>query len=647
MLIPTPGQEIPSKGSSKLIEFTCSCGKKTTKPWKSFVSGRVKSCGKCGVVSTTEWESSKYGSLRMKTPVDIHAKSHKIVEWVCDCGKTINLPVAQVTTGRTSSCGKCFTIVAEKSVEMKFGHLKLKTPVDLSNGSHIKTEWVCDCGRETIAEIGNVVRGLTKSCGKCSVLTKEHFEKNKYGSLTMKIPDEFHPNSEKESTWKCDCGREITTKVAYVVSGQTKSCGWCNAIKPDTSTKFGRLRMKFPVETKPGSHAKITWLCDCGGETDANVFNVSRRLTSSCGKCYERAIEWYISNKECIKNLQPPISPNQIPEGFLTATKTIENTMKPFTALCGSCGREYSPMWDNVRRGKSLTCGCCTHRVSKGQYEIAEFIKSIGVDATTEKRVGGLSYDIASDSKNLLIEYNGLIWHHGDDGKRRDLFKYENATKHGWKFVSIFEDEWLWNRHKVESFLVNKLRVCKPKTCRPSKCEIISVPAKLADEFHEKFHYIGRAKSPINYLVSLNGQPVACISFKRPTRQSKHDWELVRMASDPRVRVHGIWSKLLKKFVNENNPKSVVSFSDNRLFSGESYLKLGFELDGGIPPDYYWCKGQHRWHKSGLRKTSDEKKTGMTEFDLRTKQGYFRVWDIGKKRWVYSDSRKTKVSSQE
>ena len=107
------------------------------------------------------------------------------------------------------------------------------------------------------------------------------------------------------------------------------------------------------------------------------------------------------------------------------------------------------------------------------------------------------------------------------------------------------------------------------------------------------------------------------------------------MASVPDVRVHGVWSKLLKKFVVENSPKSIVSFSDNRLFSGKVYDAIGFTMDGSVKPDYYWIKGMHRHHKSGLRKKGLERNSGLTETQLREAQGYRKIWDLGKTRWVW------------
>jgi predicted acetyltransferase len=107
------------------------------------------------------------------------------------------------------------------------------------------------------------------------------------------------------------------------------------------------------------------------------------------------------------------------------------------------------------------------------------------------------------------------------------------------------------------------------------------------------------------------------------------------MASDPAYRVHGIWSKLFTEFIRNQSPISVVSFSDNRLFSGGVYEKMGFRYDGEVLPDYYWIRNGSRYHKSAMRKTTAEKMSGLTEKILRENQGYRRIWDLGKKRWIW------------
>jgi hypothetical protein len=171
---------------------------------------------------------------------------------------------------------------------------------------------------------------------------------------------------------------------------------------------------------------------------------------------------------------------------------------------------------------------------------------------------------------------------------------------------------------------------------RPKKCEILDVASQDADAFYESFHYIVKCRPSISYGAFHQGRLVACISFKAPTRQSSYQFELVRMASDPEYRIHGIWIKLFRKFVCDQHPKSVVSFSDNRLFNGRVYPKIGFSFDGKVSPNYYWTKDGVRHNKSGLRKKNEEKNSGLTEVQLRQAQGYHKIWDLGKKRWVWN-----------
>jgi hypothetical protein len=273
--------------------------------------------------------------------------------------------------------------------------------------------------------------------------------------------------------------------------------------------------------------------------------------------------------------------------------------------------------------------------VSGGQNEVFNFIAGLGVQAKLEHKIGNLTYDIWIPSKNLAIEFNGLKWHSRPDSKKRDVEKWKNAVKNDVNYLVFFEDEWTRGRNKIESLIRNKLGGLCPVSLRPRQCEIVKVDKQTADKFYELHHYIGKAVAPTNYGVFFNGELIACCSFKHPSRQSSHPWELVRMASHGGFRVHGVWSKILQLFIAEHSPASIVSFSDNRLFDGHAYGQIGFELDGHIAPDYYWVKGDKRRHKSALRKTDAEKTSGKTETELREAQGYRKIWDLGKKRWVW------------
>jgi hypothetical protein len=577
----------------------------------------------------------KFGKLRIKKIQDM-SDSNKKIEWVCDCGKEPIIRIYDVLSGKTRSCGRCSLVSADEISKKKFGKLLIKNPQNVMPGSAKKIQWICDCGKETTSSIRYVLSGNTKSCGRCNLISADEIIHRKFGKLKIKYLQDIKPGSQKKIDWICDCGRETTVKIAYIMRGEITSCGHCNEIpaKEIIKQKFGKLRIKTANNLLPGSMKKVEWVCDCGNNHVAIIKNVISGTTKSCGHCNESVQSWYQNKKKEIRSLQCPINRSEFTIGGVKPLEIVKNARDPFKAMCPACGSIYYPALFNIKRGISLTCGCSTNRVSFAQRQIKEFIESLGVDAELEYKIGTFTYDIFVPKYNTLIEYNGLKWHSYSESRKQDLQKYKNAISFGFSFICIFEDEWTFSKSKIESLLKNKFIQMNVSSLRPSKCEIRKINSNKADPFYAQYHYIGPVKAKINYGVYYEGKLIACMSFKRPTRQSFHDWELVRMASDPEFRIHGIWSKTLKQFISEYSPKSIVSFSDNRLFNGLVYQKIGFKFDGEIPPDYFWVKGQKRFHKSGLRKKGAEKTSRLTEYQLREAQGYLRIWDLGKKRWV-------------
>jgi hypothetical protein len=126
-------------------------------------------------------------------------------------------------------------------------------------------------------------------------------------------------------------------------------------------------------------------------------------------------------------------------------------------------------------------------------------------------------------------------------------------------------------------------------------------------------------------------------------------WTLGRYAT--RITVAGAASKLFKAFLQEYNPPVVKSFSDNRFFDGGMYEQLGFVLDAEVPPDY------QVWHqKLGVRPKPhfqrrliparikelgsdlvfDPDTDSRTEAEITYALGAGRIYDCGKKRWVWT-----------
>lgn len=103
--------------------------------------------------------------------------AHGSARWVCqcDCGNKPLVFVNNLKNEYTRSCG-CYwrdlrtqDVVSMLGGEARFGRLTFVEEVDPligRSGRRLRrARFTCDCGRETVADIRNVRRGLTKSCG--------------------------------------------------------------------------------------------------------------------------------------------------------------------------------------------------------------------------------------------------------------------------------------------------------------------------------------------------------------------------------------------------------------------------------------------------------------------------------------------------
>ena len=122
-------------------------------------------------------------------------------------------------------------------------------------------------------------------------LAKEwNYDKN--NDLT---PADVLPNSEKKVWWKCQEGHEWQALVKDRTRGS--GCPYCSGkkvlpgyndlatLKPDIAlewhpTKNGELT---PNMVSCGSHKNVWWLCKCGHEWQAKIYN--RRNVSRCPVC--------------------------------------------------------------------------------------------------------------------------------------------------------------------------------------------------------------------------------------------------------------------------------------------------------------------------------------------------------------------------
>ena len=306
-----------------------------------------------------------------------------------------------------------------------------------------------------------------------------------------------------------------------------------------------------------------------------------------------------------------------------------------------------------------ITCPKCGNIKSKPEMALADFLKIFTkVEHRDRTIIKPKELDIYLPEKRLAIEFSGMYWHsHGSaeeelNNRHNHFKKYKACEQQGIRLITIFESEWLERPHAIKRLLRNAVNKSKG-SLMARKCELKKVAHKDAAAFYEKYHPQGGAGNGEHYGLYWKGKLVACMRFTygandRGTAAANRVWTLTRYAT--RITVAGGASKLFKAFIKEHAPTEVKSFSDNRYFSGAMYTALGFKLLEETQPDYQiWSQKlglkpkshyqrrclQKRLADHNVNEVYDHSTDKRTEQEMTYLMGARRIYDCGKKRWVW------------
>jgi hypothetical protein len=111
------------------------------------------------------------------------------------------------------------------------------------------------------------------------------------------------------------------------------------------------------------------------------------------------------------------------------------------------------------------------------------------------------------------------------------------------------------------------------------------------------------------------------MTFKK---YKNNTFEIRRFCIKTNTNVIGAASKLFTYFKRTHHYKTIITYTDFRLFNGKVFEKLGFTNTNLSKPNYYLCKGMNRYHKSLIIKEEHKK-------------DYFKIHDCGKTKWIYKN----------
>lgn len=246
--------------------------------------------------------------------------------------------------------------------------------------------------------------------------------------------------------------------------------------------------------------------------------------------------------------------------------------------------------------------------------------------------------DIGAITTRFL--YNGLYWHSERAGKD-EKYHYEKWLKchnAGIHLLTVWEDEWVNKQEIVKSHIKHILGMCDMRKVFARQTYVKVLSEEQARLFLNDYHiqgfvdssiYLGMFEKDMNSLIAV----ASFVKFG-------DDYVLSRYATSSNI--DGGFSKIISYFEKNYSYDQLVTYVDRSFSDGILYKNNGWVMDGEIAPDYSYILPNkvERFHKSSFPKSKFEKDTGllfddnMIESELALLNGFDRIWDLGKMRFV-------------
>lgn len=256
----------------------------------------------------------------------------------------------------------------------------------------------------------------------------------KFGRLTVL---EFVPSDGKSSKWKCkcECGNETVTSLAYLKSGDTKSCGCLLKDLAKKNIREVHKKIKFVKDKRYRDYdglekngIKIVDFYGYNKTGDRRLYN----CICTCGKIFQAVPNSILSGRlkscGCRENYKSIIV-DRVGDrvGILTciAFKEIKNGQSHWLCRC-DCGNETIVSQANLKENHIYSCGCIK------ESKIYKKVKSLLSDNIIKceykdhncKHKFKLSFDLYVDD-SFIIEVDGLQ-HFKEDKKNVYLRNYKS-----------------------------------------------------------------------------------------------------------------------------------------------------------------------------------------------------------------------------
>lgn len=542
-------------------------------------------------------------------------------KWLCECscesGSTIEVSTYSLTHGLTTSCGcvRKETLRDLRLEDLTGQHFGDWTVIRYKGNSM----WECKCSCDTVRDVKaqSLKSGASKSCGHATTGFKD---------FTGKVVGEYLVLKKVGANWECECTKcGLVTTISHdsLLDKKPRKCECSKIIRPYLNLKGQRFGTLTALEYL--GHNKWACKCDCGNISVHYSHNLRRsNNTISCGCASQKGYTKAEITSIILKYLEETGEfPTRFELGSLLdrAPTSVVRYIDKFNL------DEY------VR-----------HNINRSEAEL-ELEKRYIPSSITDRTLlnDGTEIDLYFSTQRIGIEFNGIYWHSElfKDKKYHQNKSLKAIDKHI-RLIHIFEYEWVDNKKKEK--LLNQLDYLlgiKQYTKVYARNTIVrEITNQEAIDFCNKYHFQNGINSVINLGCFLGPNLIGVMTFSRP-RFSTEQWELMRLAYLPNVKIIGGTKKLFNYFIKRYSPSSIVSYCNISKFDGLVYKNIGFVLDSITEPNYVWSNSsgdliysRYQTQKHKLIKAGYDN-LGKTEDEIMTALGYYKIYDCGNYKFTW------------
>jgi hypothetical protein len=419
----------------------------------------------------------------------------------------------------------------------------------------------------------------------------------------------------------------------------------------DNPSKNPNIKLKQSQTWKSNAEQHVKKYKQCmldrhGVENPRHIPGVDQKIINTNQQKYG------VDNPSKNTAVRQKISKNSLSSFYYSLPTRIDQTIIPLFDQDSYQGTVYHYLWkctncnsqfvDRLINGTEPICRKChPYAVSAFEQEIRDFVNC--GEFNNRYIIAPYEIDIFVPEHGLAIECNGVYRHSEINGKDK---KYHiNKTKlcqsKNIRLIQILDIEWYEKQQIVQSIINSALG--RNQKIHARKCQICKIDSDVCARFLDQNHIQGHVNSKINYGLYYQNQLVSAMTFAESRYNKKYQWEMLRFSNKTNINVAGGAARLFKTFVKNIKPQSVISYCDQRVFTGTVYQKLGFKSVAETKPGYYYfntkkkikLESREKYQKHKLKDRLSLYDQNLTEWENMKINGYDRIWNCGNTVWAW------------